>query len=147
MLTFTDKLIGAVLVRSIEAGANYAVSEIEPQRGHVAFSHGLHLIVKRASSDSSTWRFNFTPRAVAFLYDLQRSSQTLFGGVYIALVCDGDICELKPADWLQLLDTDAPESHQSLTVHRSHGKSFRVRGSRTGYTCTVPVSRFPSYAA
>jgi len=47
MLTFTDKLIGAVLVRSIEAGVNYSVSEIQPHRGHSSLQ-------KRVAPDRKT---------------------------------------------------------------------------------------------
>ena len=82
MITQTDKILGAVLRRSIRDGAIQTVTEADDHPGHFIVDEDKHVLVKHAQSSSRTWRFTFTPKVIKTLVSLQRATG-LFGGTYL----------------------------------------------------------------
>lgn len=144
MITQTDKILGAVLRRSIKDGAVQKVTEADDHPGHFIVDEGKHVLVKHAQSSSSTWRFTFSPKVVETLVSLQDAAG-LFGGTYLWLVCDNDaVCELGVDEWSSVLNVEAPISQQTIRISRPPGHSFSVAGTDETLPHSVPVSRFPS---
>jgi len=144
MITQTDKILGAVLRRSIWDGVIEEVSEADDHPGHFIVDEGKHILVKHAQSSSSTWRFTFTSKVVETLASLQ-NAVGLFGGTYLWLVCDNDaVCELGIDEWSSVLNVKAPTAQQTIRISRPPAHSFSVAGTDGMLPHSVPVSRFPS---
>lgn len=147
MITHTDKILGAVLRRSIKDGAVQKIAEADDHPGHFIVDENKHVLVKHAQSSPSTWRFTFSPQLIETFVTLQ-SAAGLFGGTYLWLVCDHEaVCELGVDEWSAVLNIDSPEGQQTIRVSRPPGHSFAVTGSAGNLAHSVPANRFPSLDA
>lgn len=144
MITERDKFYGVVLRHLTRHERLSKVQEVGDKAGHFCLNDDAFLLVKYSSSNSSPWRFTFRPDDIRILID-DLNQGGLFGDSFVCLVCGFEsLCALREEEWSTLLDLSETSGQQSISVHRSPGSLFELKGSSEDLDHKIPASRFPS---
>ncbi|NBB75111.1 MAG: hypothetical protein GVY35_15790 [Bacteroidetes bacterium] len=142
MISARDQIYGAVLRQIVkEGGARLA--EVSDCAGRFRLNGSTSLLVKYATNSSSPWYFSFHPEHIKIL----RRDLNEHGGLFsiVCLVCGSDsICALRHDEWSSVLDLNAQNSQQTITLRRAKRCSFSVSGPVGMLDYKVPASRFPT---
>ena len=144
MTAVRDQFEGVVLRRLIKHDNPPRITEVGDKPGHFRLDDSTFLLVRYSSSEQSPWRFTFRPEDIGTLIE-DRNKADLFGGSHVCLVCGlSTICPLDSDEWSVVLDLDAVDGQQTITVRRKPGTQFKVRGSGGKLAHKVPATQFPS---
>ena len=104
-----------------------------------------YVLAKYSATEGERWPFTFRARDMTLLAE-DRTRVGFFGGRYLALRCGFDgVCLLHADEWESLLQTDRPETPQTIRVRRPEECQMTVRGpGGTSLSRKIPRNRFPA---
>ena len=138
-----DQYLAPLVSRLRQRGAD--VELIENDFRHFQVNQEAYVLAKYSTSEGERWQFTFRSRDMTLLAE-DRTRMGFFGEQYVALRCGFDgVCLLRANEWESLLQTDRPDTPQTIRVRRPEDCQMSVRGpGGTRLNRKIPGNRFPA---
>jgi len=138
-----DQYLAPLIFRLRQRGADVELVEENPR--HFRVNNEAYVLAKYSTTKGKRWRFNFYSRDLTLLAE-DRTRVGFFGKRFVALRCGFDgVCLLQANEWESLLQTDRPDTPQTIRVRRPQDCQMSVRGPRgTRLRRKIPKNRFPT---
>lgn len=137
-----DQYLAPLVFRLRQRGADVELIEDDPR--HFRVNDKLHVLAKYSTREGERWQFNFHSRDMNLL--AEDRTRVGFFERYLALRCGFDgVCLLQADEWESLLQTDRPDTPQTIRVRRPEGCQMSVRGpGGASLNRKIPRNRFPT---
>lgn len=138
-----DQYLAPLVFRLRQRGADVELLGDDPR--HFRVNDEAYVLAKYSAHEGEQWQFTFYSRDMTLLGE-DRTRAGFFGERYLALRCGfDDVCLLQADEWESLLQTDRPDTPQTIRVHRPEGCQMSVRGpGGTSLSRKIPGNRFPT---
>lgn len=138
-----DQYLAPLVFRLLQREAD--VELIENDLRHFRVNQEAYVLAKYSTAEGERWQFTFRSQDMTLLAE-DRTRAGFFAERYVALRCGFDgVCLLQANEWESLLQTDRPDTPQTIRVRRPEACQMSVRGPRgTRLHRKIPKNRFPT---